>query len=95
MTIVVGKSSQQVALSDLRKVTYSGDNMVVTLRDGNTSNFAMADVTSVTLQNVPTPTQDVDQVTGEQETKTRKVVINGVIYIEKDGERFSLLGTKL
>ena len=95
MTITVGTSSQQIALSDLRKVTYSGDNMQVLLRDGNTTTFAMADVSSVTLQNVPTPTQDVDFVSGEQNESTRKVLINGVLYIEKNGERFSVLGTRL
>jgi len=95
MTITVGTSSQQITLSDLRKVTYSGDNMQVLLRDGNTTTFAMADVSSVTLQNVPTPTQDVEDVLGDTHESTRKVLINGVIYIEKDGQRFSVLGTKL
>lgn len=96
MTVTTGNGSQEIALSTLRKVTYSGDNMVVVLRDGTNSTFAMAEVASVTLQNIPEPTtpQDAETVRSN-ESKARKVLINGVIYIEKDGQRFSILGAKL
>ena len=92
MTITSSDGTQTIALSDLRKVTYDADNMVVTLNNGNIANLAMANISSVTLQNMP---QDVETVAAEPSEKARKVLINGVMYIEKDGQRFSILGNRL
>ena len=92
MTITSSDGTQTIALSDLRKVTYEGDNMVVTLNNGNIASIAMTSISSVTLQNMP---QDVENVAVEPSEKARKVLINGVMYIEKDGQRFSILGNRL
>lgn len=92
MTITSSDGTQTIALSDLRKVTYEGDNMVITLNNGNIASIAMANISSVTLQNMP---QDVENVAAEPSEKARKVLINGVLYIEKDGQRFSVLGNRL
>jgi len=92
MTITSSDGTQTIALSDLRKVTYEGDNMVITLHNGNIASIAMTSISSVTLQNMP---QDVENVAAEPSEKARKVLINGVLYIEKDGQRFSVLGNRL
>ena len=95
MTISTGSGSTVLHISDIRKVTYSGDNMVVLRTDATSQSFAMAEISSVTLQNMPEP-QDTEAVTVQTSSnKARKVLINGVIYIEKDGQLFSILGARL
>ena len=95
MTISTAGGDEVLNVSEIRKITYLGDDMVVLRKDATSQSFAMADISSITLQNMPEP-QDTETVSVETTSnKARKVLINGVMYIEKDGQRFSILGNRL
>ena len=71
--------------------------MVVLLNDASTVSYAMADISSIVLNNMPEKADDtaVEEIVNDNRNAARKVMIDGVIYIEKDGKRFSILGTRV
>ena len=97
MNIVTDNQTVSLQISDIRKVTFPDDNMVVILNTSSQESFAMAKISSVELLNMPVKedTQDLENVNNESRSTARKIMIDGVIYIEKDGQRFSILGTRL
>jgi|GEM_PF-3049064 len=83
----------QIPVASIQKITYDKselDTMYVHTQAG-TQTYMLSEVVKMTLTNVPEPTALSELKEVEKETD-RKILIDGVVYILKDGKIYTMKG---
>jgi len=81
-----------IPIASIKTITYdkAGTIMYVNTNAG-TNSYAVADITRMTLTDVPEPTA-ISQLTVSPIDQLTKIVKDGVVYVVKDGKLFTMKG---
>ena len=94
LTVNTSSGAESMAVSTIRKIYYNGETMVVQTLSAEKS-YAVSKVTNITLQNMPEAT-DVRTVEINPATSdTRKILRNGVLYIQQGSKLYTLTGEEV
>ena len=94
LTVNTSSGAESMAVSTIRKIYYNGETMVVQTSSAEKS-YAVSKVTNITLQNMPEatalePVQQTPSADG-----TRKILRNGVLYIQQGSKLYTLTGEEV
>lgn len=65
-TNTIDETAHKMVISNIRSITYNGDLMVVSHKDGNVYNFNINEVKSITFNSIETALQSIYQSKGEE-----------------------------
>ena len=78
LTVTSSTVEQSFALDQVRRITFNGDNMVVTANDGNTSNIALNTLTSITFTSTATAIRNLStESCKSMQLLSDRVIVNG------------------
>lgn len=83
----------QIPIASIQKITYDkvGQATMYVLTSAGTQTYATADIQQMTLTGVPEATA-LKQLTDSPLHQLTKIVQNGVVYVVKDGQLFTMKG---
>lgn len=86
----------QIPIADIQSISYdktSGTEMYVHTTTG-TQTYMLSDIERMTLSDVPEPSA-IPSISAEDARDAQKVLVNGTVYVIRDGKVFTLKGEKL
>lgn len=86
----------RVPIEDIRSITYdksTGTEMYVHTTTG-TETYQLSDIVRMSLSDVPEPSA-IPTISAEDARDAQKVLINGTIYVIRDGKVFTIEGRPL
>lgn len=86
----------RVPIEDIRSITYdktTGTEMYVNTTTGSQT-YQLSDIVRMTLSDVPEPSA-IPTISAEDARDAQKVLVNGTVYVIRDGKVFTLKGEKV
>ncbi len=93
LVVSTTNESVQIPIASIQKITYDQEGLATmyVITNQGTQTYALSDVQRMTLANVPAYT-DLPEIQEHQASEAQKILINGMVYILKDGRLYTLSG---
>lgn len=86
----------QIPIADIQSISYdktTGTEMYVNTTTGSQT-YQLSDIVRMTLSDVPEPSA-IPTISAEDARDAQKVLVNGTVYVIRDGKVFTLEGKPL
>lgn len=96
LSIQTTQGVTEVPIGTIQSITYNrttGAEMYVTTTNG-TQTYPLGDIVRMSFVDVPDPTA-IPEISKEEAVDAQKVLINGIIYVIRNGQVFTLKGEKV